>query len=123
VLSTDIGRILRDLRVSVGLSQSQLATLSQRSQQQISHIERGRSDTSLTTLEALSAAMGFVPLLLMVAVPVEGRDLDLASEDVALLQKLALVLPALPPHRRLMLEELVSAWGPDARGLLDTVHQ
>ena len=60
-LQTAFGRVIREMRVSAGLSQEALSFICGRHRTYVSLIERGKNAPSITTLWMLAEALGVTP--------------------------------------------------------------
>lgn len=90
-----LGRHLRDLRLACGQTQAEVATLTVLAQSTVGAVEAGRSNPSLPTIVALSAALGVsIDQIVAAAAAPQGRvaitragaqgDLSLGLNDPAL---------------------------------------
>ncbi|MDA8229883.1 MAG: helix-turn-helix transcriptional regulator [Magnetospirillum sp.] len=68
------GRLLRDMRISKGLTQEELAFRAGMNVTYLSDIERGRSSPSLTLLADLAMALGTHPADLLREIRLEGES-------------------------------------------------
>lgn len=71
-VKADIGKVVRRLRLELGLSQHALAERAQCNRSQVTRIERAENATSLDTLQDIARALG-VSLTLLVAEAELGR--------------------------------------------------
>jgi transcriptional regulator with XRE-family HTH domain len=94
---------LKARRQELGLSQSQLAERVGMTKQQISVLERGKSDTTTQRLYDLAAALD---LDVLIEMPERGA-VSLSDEDRGLIDRIGSALPELSDHDRAVLINVV----------------
>ena len=78
----NIGRAIKLCRTQKNLNQSELAELAGISESYLSHIENGKRDPSLTTVEKIAEALN-IPSSILIFLAADKSDLKGISSDLA----------------------------------------